>query len=219
MVNQQHRLLNEHEIIEKILNGEMALFEILIRRHNDVLYKIARSFGFNHQDAEDIMQDVHVIAFSKLSNFEGRSSYKTWISKIMVNKCMYRLNHGYYLKEMLPGEISESVNPVNVVTSPVNPEQKMINNELAAVLEKSLQKIPVIYRTVFVLRQIQEYSVAETAGILDISPVNVKVRLNRAKALLQKELEEVYNQAEIFSFNLIYCDAIVKKVFDKIGIQ
>jgi RNA polymerase sigma-70 factor (ECF subfamily) len=217
MINQQQRLLSEEEIIQKIIHGELVLFEILIRRYNEVLYKIARSFGFNHQDAEDIMQDVHVAAYTALKDFEGRSSYKTWISKIMVNKCLYKINHGYYTKEIPAGEIMETVNPIHAGSSAGDPADSFVNNELAMILEKSLQKIPVIYRTVFVLRQVQEYSVAETAEILDISPVNVKVRLNRAKALLQKELEQVYSRAEIFSFNLVYCDSIVRKVFEKIS--
>ncbi len=87
-------------VIRKILSGEVALFEILIRRYNTVLYRIARSYGFNHQDAEDLIQDTHVSAYTSLGKFEGRSSYKTWISRIMVNKCLYRLNHGHFNKEM-----------------------------------------------------------------------------------------------------------------------
>src|SRR5688500_5853357 len=121
MINQQQRLLSEEELIGKIREGDMPLFEILIRRTNEVLYKISRSFGFNHQDAEDIMQDVHVTAFTAIRNFEGRSSYKTWISKIMVNKCLYKLNYGYYKKEIPTGEIMESVNPLNTTSHPVNP--------------------------------------------------------------------------------------------------
>jgi RNA polymerase sigma-70 factor (ECF subfamily) len=136
MVNQQQRLLSETEIIEKILNGDLQLFEILIRRNNEVLYKIARSFGFNHQDAEDIMQDVHVTAYTSLKSFEGRSSYKTWISKIMVNKCLYKINHGYYSKEIPTGEIMEPSNS-NPMSAHINPEQTAINSELAGVLEKS----------------------------------------------------------------------------------
>ena len=85
------------------------------------------------------------------------------------------------------------------------------------VLEKSIQNIPVIYRTVFVLRDVEGFSVAETAELLNITATNVKVRLNRAKALLQKEIEQVYSRSELFSFNLIYCDAIVHKVFEKIN--
>ena len=217
MINQQQGLLSEEEIIQKIIHGELVLFEILIRRYNEVLYKIARSFGFNHQDAEDIMQDVHVAAFTALNQFEGRSSYKTWISKIMVNKCLYKINHGHHTKEIPAGEIMDTVKPIHPTSPVADPGDSFVNNELGMILERSLQKIPVIYRTVFVLRQVQEYSVAETAEILDISPVNVKVRLNRAKALLQKELEQVYSRAEIFSFNLVYCDSIARKVLEKIS--
>ncbi len=88
----------------------------------------------------------------------------------------------------------------------------LLNRELTLVLEKSLQNIPVMYRTVFIMREVEGFSTIETAELLEISTVNVKVRLNRAKNLLQKQLEQFYSQSEIFSFNLVYCDAIVQKV-------
>jgi RNA polymerase sigma-70 factor (ECF subfamily) len=96
-------------------------------------------------------------------------------------------------------------------------ENVLLNHELASVLEKSLQSIPVMYRTVFVLREVEGFSVAETAELLEITQVNVKVRLNRAKTLLQKQVEQFYSRTEIYSFNLIYCDAIVHKVFERIS--
>lgn len=215
--DQNLAMSNEEEIIQKVIEGEIALFEVLIRRHNPVLYKIARSYGFNHQDAEDIIQDVHVAAYTGLSKFEKRASYKTWISRIAVNKCLYKLKYGYHKNEMPAGQIKEPVQPIHMEAKD-QPEEKMVNRELAMVLEKSLQKIPVLHRTVFVLREIEGFSVAETAKLLDISPVNVKVRLTRAKALLQKEIELVYNQAELYSFNLVYCDAIVHRVYARINI-
>src|SRR4051812_39045841 len=92
-------ITTDDAIIEKVLNGDMALFEILIRRYNPVLYKIARSHGFNHQDAEDLMQDTHVAAYQHLAQFEGKASYKTWISRIMVHKCLYKLKYGYHKNE------------------------------------------------------------------------------------------------------------------------
>lgn len=100
---------SDHSVIEKILKGEIAFFEVLIRRYNSVLYKIARSYGFNHQDAEDLMQDTHVAAYMALKNFEGRSSYKTWISRIMVNKCLYKLKYGYFKNEV-PSEKAQEPN-------------------------------------------------------------------------------------------------------------
>lgn len=205
-------------VINKILKGEISLFEILIRRYNSVLYKIARSYGFNHQDAEDLMQDTHISAYTSLQKFEGRSSYKTWISKIMVNKCLYKLKYGYFKNEV-PSEtvVEPNYQPMYVSTKENQTENVLLNHELASVLEKSLQSIPAMYRTVFLLREVEGFSVAETAELLEITPVNVKVRLNRAKTLLQKQVEQFYFRTEIYSFNLIYCDAIVHKVFERIN--
>jgi RNA polymerase sigma factor (sigma-70 family) len=212
------QLDSDSVVIGRILEGDISLFEVLIRRHNPVLYRIARSYGFNHQDAEDLMQDTHVIAYTQLSKFEGRASYKTWISTIMINKCLYKLKYGYFKNEFP----SELVRELNIESMPEKakenqPEDKLLNRELSMVIEKSIQKIPVMYRTVFILREVEGFSVAETAELLNITTTNVKVRLNRAKALLRNEIEETYNRSELFSFNLIYCDAIVHKVFEKIN--
>ena len=105
---------------------------------------------------------------------------------------------------------------MNVQSNEYQTEHVLSNRELTAVLEKSIQNIPGIYRTVFILREVEGFSVAETAELLDITPVNVKVRLNRAKALLQKEVEQYYSRSEVYSFNLVYCDQIVNRVFEKI---
>ena len=214
---EQSALATDEFIIEKILNGELPWLEILIRRYNPVLYRIARGYGFNHQDAEDLMQDVHVIAYTKLATFEGRASYKTWISRIMIHKCLYKLKYGYYKNEF-PSDQIHTINnqPMNVKANENQTEQVVSNRELTAVLEKSIQNIPCIYRTVFILREVEGFSVAETAELLDITPTNVKARLNRSKALLQKEIEQFYSRSEVYSFNLVYCDRIVSKVFEKI---
>ena len=214
---EQSALATDEFIIEKILNGELPWLEILIRRYNPVLYRIARGYGFNHQDAEDLMQDVHVIAYTKLATFEGRASYKTWISRIMIHKCLYKLKYGYYKNEF-PSDQIHAINnqPMNVKANENQTEQVVSNRELTAVLEKSIQNIPCIYRTVFILREVEGFSVAETAELLDITATNVKARLNRSKALLQKEIEQFYSRSEVYSFNLVYCDRIVSKVFENI---
>lgn len=204
-------VLSDESVIQKILEGDTSVFEILIRRYNTVIYRIGRMYGFNHHDTEDLMQDTHVSAYTQLASFEHRASYKTWISRIMINKCIYKLKYGYFKNE-IPGEQVYESNSATIQT-----EQNMLNRELSTVLEKSLESIPVIYRSVFVLREVQGFSVAETAELLGITPVNVKVRLNRAKSLLQKQLEQFYTANEIYSFNLIYCDNIVKRVFDEIN--
>ena len=209
-------VLSEEEIIKKIIAGEKALFEILIRRYNSGLYKIARCYGFNHQDAEDIMQETHVSAYTNLKNFQHKASYKTWVSKILIHKCVYKLSYGYFKNEQ-PGSdiIYENVKPM--FNQPkIATEKIVLNKELSKVLEKSLAEIPLTYRTVFILREVEGFSTAETAELMNSTPVNVKVRLSRAKALLQKKVENFYSSADIFEFNAVYCDAIVKRVFENI---
>lgn len=204
-------------VIEKIRNGNISLFEVLIRKYNTALYRIARSYGFNHQDAEDLMQDTHVTAYTQLSKFEGRASYKTWISRIMINKCLYKLKYGYFKNEVPSESVPErNASPMYTKTKDNQTEDVLLNRELTTILEKSLQNIPAIYRTVFVLREIEGFSVAETSELLNVTAVNVKVRLNRAKALLQKQIEQFYSRSDLYAFNLIYCDAVVQKVFEKI---
>lgn len=207
---------SEEEIIQKILDGEPALFEILIRRYNPILYKIARSYDFNHDESQDLLQDAHIAAYLSLKKFEMRSSYKTWIAKIMVNKCLYKLSYGSNKYEITHQIVDENSQPM-FSSKKQTTEASVLNRELSNILEKSLEKIPVHYRTVFILREVEGLSVAETAEMMNLTPVNVKVRLNRAKTLLQKELEKYYSKAQLYDFNLIYCDAVVKNVFDAIG--
>jgi RNA polymerase sigma factor (sigma-70 family) len=206
---------SEEEIIQKILNGETALFEILIRRHNSLLYKIARSYNFDHEEAKDLLQETHIAAYQNLKKFESRSSYKTWIAKIMVNKCLYKLSYGSSKYEVSHQVTDENSQPM-FSSKKQTTETKVLNNELANILEKSLERIPVHYRTVFILREVEGFSVAETAEMLNLTTVNVKVRLNRAKNLLQQELEKYYPKAQLYDFNLIYCDSVVKNVFEAI---
>ena len=203
---------SEEEIIQKILTGEKSLFEVLIRRYNSILYKIARSYGFIHEEAQDLLQETHISAFQNLAKFESRSAYKTWIAKIMVNKCLYKLSYGstrYEIHSQIDDENSQPMFSAKKQTA----EREILNKELSHFLEKSLEDIPVHYRTVFILREIEGFSVAETADLLNITAVNVKVRLNRAKNLLQNELEKYYSKAQLYDFNLIYCDQVVNIVF------
>jgi RNA polymerase sigma factor (sigma-70 family) len=215
-MNEQLIKSSEEEIIQKILNGEIALFEILIRRYNALLYKISRSYNFDHEEAKDLLQETHIAAYQNIKNFEGRSSYKTWIAKIMVNKCLYKLSYGSRKYE-IPNQIVDENSQPMFVPNKQTTDANLLNRELSNILEKGLEKIPVHYRTVFILREVEGLSTAETAEMLNITPVNVKVRLNRARTLLQKELEKYYSKAQLYDFNLIYCDSVVKNIFDTIS--
>lgn len=215
---EKNAIATDAEIIKKIVEGELALFEVLIKRYNGVMYKIARSYGFNHQDAEDLMQETHVAAYRNLSSFANRSTYKTWISRIMINQCLYKLNHGSSRRERPASDIiNDNARPMLTPSESVSPQDISVSKEFNTVLEHALQQLPLIYRSVFVLRQVEGFSVAETASMLDISEVNVKVRFNRSKTMLQKELEQFYAGSQVYEFNLVYCDNIVTRVFEALG--
>jgi RNA polymerase sigma factor (sigma-70 family) len=215
-MNEITSINSEQEIIAKIIAGQMALFELLIRRYNALLYKIARSYDFDHEESKDLLQETHIAAYQNLDKFEGRASYKTWIAKIMVNKCLYKLKYGSNKYERANSIVDENSEPM-FTSKKENTETQVLNNELSHILEKSLERIPIHYRTIFLLREVEGMNVAETADMLNLTPVNVKVRLNRAKNLLQKELEKYYSKAQLYDFNLIHCDSVVENVFAAIS--
>ena len=161
------------------------------------------------------MQDSFLDAFSHLSKFENRSTLKTWLIKIMLNNC-YRKKHKMSFIKEIPGPISENSKPVYSGSRNTDTSQAVLNRELRHVRENALQNIPLDFRMIFSLRTINGLSIRETAGILNLSEENVKVRLSRAKAMLRKEIEKSYSAEEIYEFNLIYCDAIVDFVMGKI---
>ncbi len=205
----------EAEIIRRILDGEKAMYEIIVRRFNPYLYKIGRSYNYNHEDTQDLMQDTFVDAYKNLLQFEGRSNFKTWIIRIMMNNC-YRKGKKLSFKNEITQDINDNLEPM--FTNSNNDTDKIIQNrELAHIIEDALGNIPYDYRMVFSLREINGMNISETADLLSISEANVKVRFNRAKTMLRNEIEKTFSAKELFEFNLIYCDGIVENVMKRIN--
>ena len=213
---EQQGLLQEPEIIRRILLGETALFEILIKRSNSSLYKTGMIYGFNHHDVEDLMQETYINAYTNLAKFEHRSSFKTWIIKIMLHQCYHKTQKFSYSKEK-PKDIVENENSHPMFSSNSDANKTIMNRELTKIMQQAIIQIPVDYRMVFSLREINGLTSAETAEALDISQANVKVRLNRAKAMLRKQLERMYTGEEIFEYNLVHCDKMVANVMSVIN--
>jgi RNA polymerase sigma factor (sigma-70 family) len=206
------------EVIEQVLSGNTALFELLIRRYNSFLYKTGRAYGYNHQDTEDLMQETYITAYQHLAGFENRSSLKTWIIRIMLNLCFHKAHKGSYLKEKTLAEFSpDQAARLSLATNHSDTMQSVIKQELSRIIEASLGKLPQDYRMTFTLRELAGLNVAETAEAMKVTETNVKVRLNRAKMMLRKEIEKVYSAEDIYSFNLIYCDRMVSEVMKKIA--
>ena len=202
--------LPDIEIISRVVNGDTALFEVLIRRYNPYLYKVGRSYGYCHQDVEDLMQDTFINAFQNLGKLQHRIYFKTWLIRIMLNEC-YRKNHRMASQKEVAVDVFLNEKSIPMFSNDAynNTEKNVGNKELNNVIENAIQQIPIDYRVVFSLRELNGMSVQETSRALSITETNVKVRLNRAKAMLRKEVEKMYSAEEVFEFNLIYCDRIV----------
>lgn len=211
----QFEKFTESEIIQRIVDGEKSLYEIIVRRFNAYLYKVGRSYNYNHEDTQDLMQETFIDAYKNLSAFEGRSGFGTWIIRIMLNNC-YRKKKKAGFKNEIMQDVSENSKPMFARSN--NDTDKMVQSrELGHIIENTLANIPLDYRMAFSLREINGLSVSETASLLHISEVNVKVRVNRAKTMLRSGIEKTYSPGELFEFNLIYCDAMVQNVMKKIN--
>jgi len=207
--------LTDIEIIDRIKAGDKPLYELIVRRYNGYLYKVGRSYNYNHEDTQDLMQDTYVDAFRNLSKFEGRSTFKTWIVQIMLNNCYRKKEKFSYKNEFPEDKIKDNLKPMFNYSN--NDANNQINTrELGSVIERALAAIPEDYRLIFSLREMNDFSVAETAELLKITESNVKTRLSRAKKMLRSEIERSYSETEIYEFNLIYCDAMVDRVMEKI---
>ena len=205
---------SDADLISKVKAGETQLYELLIRRSNPYLYRIGRAYGYNHQDTEDLMQDTYINAYYSLDKFEGKASFRTWITRIMLNNC-YHKKQKFSFKNEKPAE-SQTEIQAPLFQHTLSTEKQVMNKELSSVLENALQEIPEDYRMIFTLRELNALSVAETAEVAGISEDNVKARLSRAKGMLRKNIEKMYSRADIYEFNLVYCDRIVERVLNAI---
>jgi RNA polymerase sigma-70 factor (ECF subfamily) len=210
MSDQPNAILNQvpdEELIKRITLGEKQLFGIIIRRYNQRLYRIGMSVLNNDQEVEEAMQASYISAYEHLQQFAYRAAFGTWLTRIMLNQCYkVRRDHIRVLSTR-----RDSQNIINMKT----PENVMASKELSRVLENAITQLPEKYRLIFVLREVEDLSVRETAEIAGIQESNVKVRLNRAKTMLRENLT-AYIKDSIYPFHLSRCDRIVSRVMDKL---
>lgn len=207
--------LPEAEIIKRVTNGEKLLYELIVRRFNPYLYKIGRSYNYNHEDTQDLMQETFMDAYKHLLQFKARADFKTWLIRIMMNNC-YRKREKASFKNEIVQDVNDNSKPI-FMNGNSDTGKVIQNRELVQIIENAIGELPLDYRMVFSLREINGFNVSETATLLGISEANVKVRLNRSKAMLRKEIEKTYSPGDLFEFNLVYCDAIVENVMKKIN--
>jgi RNA polymerase sigma-70 factor (ECF subfamily) len=208
--------LRDEEVVRRIIEGERGLFEVLMRRYNRRLYRVTRSIVANDLEAEDIIQDAYVRAYEHLNQFEGRARFSTWLTKIAIYEAYARLRRVDH-RQVDSISVLEG-HGMDVKATGRDPEQEIYNAELNMVLEKAFETLPNDYRSVFMLREIEGLSTAETAECLELSEENVKTRLHRARALLRRELYLLVgaNADSAFQFLGPRCDRIVARVLERI---
>lgn len=205
------------DVIEQILRGDTALFELLMRRYNERVYRAARSILRDDHEAEDVMQQAYVNAFTHLRQFNGSSQFPTWLTRIAINEALARVR---YQRRYQPfnDELSHA-EPLMLTSPSENPERHAFTGELRSLLEWAIDALPDGMREVFMLRQVEGLSTAEVAECLDLSVDVVKTRLSRGRAALRALLMERTGATapEAFRFYRPRCDRVVARFLAEIG--
>ena len=209
----------DEEIVKRVLDGNIVLFELLMRRHNQRIYRAVRSILRDDSETEDVMQETYVRAYEHLAQFEGRARFSTWLTRIAVNESIRR---SVLRGRLDPLDIERPEREDETMSllqqKQPSPESNVSLSEMAAMLEKAITALPDRYRAVVVLRDLEEMSTGETAEALSLSESNVKVRLHRAHELLRDELMAMAGSAShlAFGFGASRCDRMVQTVLSRL---
>lgn len=206
--------IKESEVIKRILGGEKELYEILVRRNNQKLYRVIRSYLKDEAEIEDLMQNSYLKAFTKLYQFKLESSFSTWLIRIGINESLARLKEKgklYHINK--PSDDFKSNTILEIPDNKqLNPQNKMIRNEAKQLLENAIDHLDVKYKTVYIMKEVEEMSMKEVAVALDLTVANVKIRLHRAKKTLKENLYDITNEKNVFEFGFGRCDRITENV-------
>jgi RNA polymerase sigma-70 factor (ECF subfamily) len=211
--------LSDAEVIQQVLDGNTALFELLMRRYNERVYRAARAIVRDDLEAEDVMQQAYVNAFMHLRQFNGSAQFSTWLTRIAINESLARVRRqGRY--EAFDDELS-NVEPFMSRSPSENPERQAFTSELRELLESAIDTLPDGMREVFVLRDVEGLSTSEVAACLSVTEDVVKTRLSRGRAALRRVMLERTGATtpEAFRFYRPRCDRVVAAVLARIAGQ
>jgi RNA polymerase sigma-70 factor, ECF subfamily len=209
--------LDDERVVALVLAGQTALFEVLMRRHNERVYRAVRAILRDDAEAEDVMQQAYVNAYAHLRQFDRRAAFATWLTRIAVHEALARARRRgrYQSIDREDGEMDKIV----PLRSRDNPERQSFNLELRTMLESAIDHLPDGHREVFMLRHVEGLSTSETADCLGINADAVKTRLTRARAMLRSDLTARMGAAATDTFRFLRprCDRVVAAVLARIG--
>ncbi|BAO91632.1 RNA polymerase sigma factor [Caballeronia cordobensis] len=212
---------DDMSLARRIAAGDRSAFELMMRRHNRRLYRLARATLRNDAEAEDVLQDAYLHAYRSMSQFRGDARLSTWLSRLVLNECFARLRRSARRQNVIPiVDAPDYAEHADAMTAHDDaPDEALARAQVRALLERKLDELPELFRMVFVLRSIEEMSVEETAQCLRIPEATVRSRHFRARSLLRESLAQAFDLAErdVFEFGGARCDRIVASVLSKLS--
>ena len=208
-------VMPDEAIVARVLTGDTALFELVMRRYNRLLFRLARGILRDDDEARDVVHAAYVRAYYHLVQFRGPAGFKGWLARIAVNEALGRVRRAPTIAdaEQHTAELPDSVE--------TGPENAASSRDVLRILQTAIDRLPEEFRRVFMLRGVEQLSIAETAEILGIKPATVKTRFHRARRtlqeLLQRKLDDVAR--DTFPLGGQRCDAIVGAVLARIRCQ
>ena len=211
-----YKTLTDVEVVNRVVKGDLPLFELIMRRYNRRLFRYARSILNDDMLAQDVVQETYLNAFRNLYQFRGPSGFVSWLMRIATRIAIRTSRREIGMKL-----VDSNVDPDQLLAQESRqPERLAINSEIVEQVENAIDRLPRDFRVVFMLREMEGMSTEETAMTLDINPATVKTRLHRAREILKRQfsyrLEEL--RSLVYAFAGERCDHIVKQVFAKLKI-
>ncbi|WP_282606392.1 RNA polymerase sigma factor [Pelagibius sp. Alg239-R121] len=220
------RKATDEQLARDARSGELHAFEAIMRRYNQRFFRLARSVTATDSDAEDALQDAYVRAFTNLESFEGRSTFSTWLSRIVLNEALGRTRRGQREREQFSQIQGDRLSNDDVVVpfdrdAPENPEALAERGQVRGLIEQAINRLPEGFRSVFVLRVVEQLSIEETAKILQIPEATVKTRTHRAKQQMKAQLQDMIDDAldDTFTFLGKRCDRTVARVLERLTLR
>jgi len=208
----------DRSLVERIAGHDHAAFERLMRRHNSRLFRVARAILKDDSEAEDAVQDAYLDAFRHIGDYRGEAQVTTWLTRIVINQALMRLRRHKRERTVVPFQQAEGKDARDqrqiADRTAESPAAATLRAEIRTVVESRIDQLPSAFRTVFVMRDVEEMTVQETAECLGIPPATVRTRLFRARALLREALARDVDSAtlEVFGFAGDRCDRIIARV-------
>ena len=209
--------LSDAEVVDRVRCGETSLFEILMRRHNQRVYRAARAIVKDEAEAEDVMQQAYINAFVHLKQFESRAQFSTWLTRITIYEALARRRKQRPEEPLsMHDDEHDAVEPTD--SSAISPERQAYSGELGRLIEDAVDALPETYRVVFMLRDVEGLTTVETAEGLGVGEEAVKTRLHRARAMVRRSLSERLGASapQAFQFHAMRCDRVVAAVLAEI---